>query len=82
MLVDAGIAHEVDGGQKLLEGLIFLCVVGLFAGFGFAEAEVVFEAAADCVVEGELEDVVGDRVGGDAAVEGIVGGGGIGGLGA
>jgi len=41
VLVDAGIAHEHDGGQELLEGLVLFALIDLFAGFDFAEARLL-----------------------------------------
>jgi len=59
VLIKAGVAGEGDGGEELLERLGLLGVDGEFLGFDFLEAKVGVEAAADGVVEGELEDFVG-----------------------
>ena len=66
----------------MLQGFELLAVNGVFLVLGLLQPEVVFQTAADGVIEGKLQDVASRGVGGDAAVEGIVRRGWIGALGA
>ena len=71
-----------DTGQEVLQCRVFLAVQGSFFTLSLFEAEVVFQAQAYGFIEGELESLAAGRVGGDAAKEGIAGGGRVGHLGA
>ena len=79
--MDAKRTTDRDGGQKVLKSLVFQAQEGLFAAFCLSQAEIILEAEADCLVERELESLIVGRMGGDAAEEGVDGGGRIGGLG-
>jgi hypothetical protein len=80
LLVDAEIAANRDGGQKFLERLVLLPLKRLFAIFSLLQTEVVLEAETDGVVQRELEGLIADRMGGDAAKKRVGGGGRVGGL--
>ena len=81
LLVDAEVAGERDGGQKVLQRLVLLPLERFFAVFGFLQAQIVLEAERDGLVQRELEGLIAGRTGGHAAEEGVGGGGGVGRLG-
>ena len=74
LLVDAEVAGQRDGGQKVLQRLVLLPMERFFAVFGFLQAQIVLEAKRDGLVERELEGLIADRPRDDAAEE-VVGGG-------
>lgn len=76
--MEAGIAGDGDGGQEFLQGLQLLAVDGKFGVLCLLEPQVVIETAMDRVVQGKLDYVVSSGMRGDAAIEGIGGGGGTG----
>jgi len=51
VLMDAGVSGEGDGGQELLERLVLFPLNGHLGVLDFLEAEVVFQAHADGLVE-------------------------------
>src|SRR5581483_1195725 len=73
VLVVACTARKRDGGQKLLQSLILLALQRQFAAFCLFEAEIVLEAAAHCLIERELQHLIGCRLQRDAAPERVGG---------
>ncbi len=77
LLVDAEVAGQRDGGQKVLQRLVLLPLERFFAVFGFLQAQIVLEAERDGIVQRELEGLIVDRPRGHAAEEGVGGGCGV-----
>ena len=77
MLVNARVAGEGDGGEKLLDGLILLPLNRFLVGFHFLEPKVVLETHAHGFVQRELECLIAGGMGGNAPKEGIQSGAGV-----
>ena len=77
LLVDAEVAGQRDRRQKILQHLVFLPLKRFFAVFGFLQAQIVFEAERDGIVQRELEWLIADRPRRHAAEEGVGGGCGV-----
>jgi len=58
-------------GRKFCRASFFRPWRAFFAVFGFLQAEVVPEAKSDSVVERKLQNFIADRLGRDAAEEGV-----------
>jgi hypothetical protein len=81
MLMDARVAAERNGGQKVLQGFVLLTVKKFFAVFSYLQAQIVFQAASDGLIERELQRLVRGWPCGYTAEKGIDGRGRAGRLG-
>jgi hypothetical protein len=66
-----GPAAQVEGWEELLKSDVLFALKKLLATLRLLEAEIVFEAPADSVVQRELQRFIADGLSGHTAVKGI-----------
>ncbi len=79
VLVDAGICGQRDGGQKLLDCLVFLAMYRQLLSLDFFQAQVVLEAHGNGLVQREPQGFIAGWMSSNTAEERIRRGGWVGG---